>query len=230
MSEPRIDDRDASANGHVRSPPAVRAASRNGHAPTRRPPPAADARRLRRRARVIEAFQETMQAFLDVQQATMLAYLGRAGTSRGRPSATRPSPATPPTDPRPERRRRLAAESRRLRVPGGSRPARLASTESAPTNGHRSGNGCTPSPRGTGGQAAAAPEAAEPRPRRSGRESIAERLVAIVRERTGYPAEMLGLDLDLEADLGIDSIKRVEILGTLRDSVAGLERRRPTPR
>jgi NAD(P)-dependent dehydrogenase (short-subunit alcohol dehydrogenase family) len=47
--------------------------------------------------------------------------------------------------------------------------------------------------------------------------------VAIVRERTGYPAEMLKPSLDLEADLGIDSIKRVEILGTLRESVDGLE-------
>jgi acyl carrier protein len=37
-------------------------------------------------------------------------------------------------------------------------------------------------------------------------------LVDLVAERTGYPQEMLGLDLDLEADLGVDSIKRVEIL------------------
>jgi acyl transferase domain-containing protein/NAD(P)H-dependent flavin oxidoreductase YrpB (nitropropane dioxygenase family)/ABC-type nitrate/sulfonate/bicarbonate transport system substrate-binding protein/NAD(P)-dependent dehydrogenase (short-subunit alcohol dehydrogenase family) len=45
------------------------------------------------------------------------------------------------------------------------------------------------------------------------REELTARLVAIVSERTGYPAEMLDLDLDLEADLGIDSIKRIEILG-----------------
>src|SRR5262249_22709322 len=38
------------------------------------------------------------------------------------------------------------------------------------------------------------------------------------RERTGYPLEVLQLDLDVEADLGIDSIKRVEILGKLRDA------------
>ena len=41
-------------------------------------------------------------------------------------------------------------------------------------------------------------------------------LVGVVAERTGYPPEMLGLDADLEADLGIDSIKRVEILGALQ--------------
>src|SRR3546814_17394355 len=43
-------------------------------------------------------------------------------------------------------------------------------------------------------------------------------LIGIVAERTGYPHEMLGLDADLEADLGLDSIKRVEILGALQRS------------
>ena len=46
-------------------------------------------------------------------------------------------------------------------------------------------------------------------------------LLRIVSERTGYPEDMLDFDLDLEADLGIDSIKRIEILGALGDS-AGL--------
>jgi len=48
---------------------------------------------------------------------------------------------------------------------------------------------------------------------------LQETLLAIVRERTGYPAEMLELDLNLEAELSIDSIKRIEILGELRDRV-----------
>ncbi|MCX8255270.1 MAG: SDR family oxidoreductase, partial [Beijerinckiaceae bacterium] len=43
-------------------------------------------------------------------------------------------------------------------------------------------------------------------------------LLAIAAERTGYPEDMLGLDMDLEADLGIDSIKRVEILAAYRKS------------
>lgn len=38
-------------------------------------------------------------------------------------------------------------------------------------------------------------------------------LLSIVSDRTGYPTELLGLDLNLESDLGIDSIKRVEIVG-----------------
>ena len=46
-------------------------------------------------------------------------------------------------------------------------------------------------------------------------EQVSAHLLKIVSDRTGYPSEMLDLDLDLEADLGIDSIKRVEILGAL---------------
>ncbi len=44
-------------------------------------------------------------------------------------------------------------------------------------------------------------------------------LLDIVSEKTGYPVDMLGLDLDLEADLSIDSIKRMEIIGTLREKL-----------
>ena len=49
------------------------------------------------------------------------------------------------------------------------------------------------------------------------------RLLETVRDRTGYPIETLGLDLDMEADLGIDSIKRVEILGKMRDEFPQLK-------
>jgi acyl transferase domain-containing protein/NAD(P)-dependent dehydrogenase (short-subunit alcohol dehydrogenase family)/acyl carrier protein len=47
------------------------------------------------------------------------------------------------------------------------------------------------------------------------RDFIAE-LRTIAAERTGYPPEMLDLDAGIEADLGIDSIKRVEILTALQ--------------
>ncbi|HEX8237522.1 MAG TPA: SDR family NAD(P)-dependent oxidoreductase [Abditibacteriaceae bacterium] len=39
----------------------------------------------------------------------------------------------------------------------------------------------------------------------------------MVSEFTGYPVEMLELDQNMEADLGIDSIKRTEIFSSLRD-------------
>lgn len=47
-------------------------------------------------------------------------------------------------------------------------------------------------------------------------EKLVEELLEIVSQRTGYPPEMLDPELDLEADLGIDSIKRVEILNSFR--------------
>jgi acyl transferase domain-containing protein/NADP-dependent 3-hydroxy acid dehydrogenase YdfG len=47
-------------------------------------------------------------------------------------------------------------------------------------------------------------------------------MLEVVAEKTGYPTEMLELRMELEADLGIDSIKRVEILSALRERVPGL--------
>lgn len=47
-------------------------------------------------------------------------------------------------------------------------------------------------------------------------------LLAITSEKTGYPIEMLELDMDMEADLGIDSIKRVEIMGALQEKYPDL--------
>ncbi|WP_267887591.1 phosphopantetheine-binding protein, partial [Streptomyces viridochromogenes] len=48
-------------------------------------------------------------------------------------------------------------------------------------------------------------------------DDIAAALLDIVSQKTGYPAEMLDLGMDVEADLGIDSIKRVEIMGILQE-------------
>jgi acyl transferase domain-containing protein/NAD(P)H-dependent flavin oxidoreductase YrpB (nitropropane dioxygenase family)/NAD(P)-dependent dehydrogenase (short-subunit alcohol dehydrogenase family) len=56
-------------------------------------------------------------------------------------------------------------------------------------------------------------------------EQLKVRLLQIVSGRTGYPSEMLDLDLDLEADLGIDSIKRVEIVGALQKAYPHLIQR-----
>lgn len=46
-------------------------------------------------------------------------------------------------------------------------------------------------------------------------------LMKIVSDKTGYPQEMLGMEMDLEADLSIDSIKRMEIIGALRTELGG---------
>ena len=49
--------------------------------------------------------------------------------------------------------------------------------------------------------------------------AVADVLLSIVAEKTGYPPEMLELDMQLDADLGIDSIKRVEILSAVQDRI-----------
>ncbi|MFI6996531.1 SDR family oxidoreductase [Nocardia sp. NPDC050175] len=56
---------------------------------------------------------------------------------------------------------------------------------------------------------------------------IEETLLAIMAELTGYPVDMLGTDMDLEHDLGVDSIKRVQILSTIRQRVPGLPKLDP---
>ncbi len=52
-------------------------------------------------------------------------------------------------------------------------------------------------------------------------------LLEVVAEKTGYPAEMLDLSMQLDADLGIDSIKRVEILSALQERLPDAPAVRP---
>ncbi len=143
--------------------------------------------------RVLASFQETMRAFLDVQRSTMLAYL--ANRQGGTPTASTAVPA-PTVEP-------LASRI----SPRAFEPV-IPETKPVPA---------APPPIEPKSAKVARPDAAS-----IDRDAVALKLVEIVRDRTGYPIEMLGLDLDLEADLGIDSIKRVEILGTLRDAVPTL--------
>ena len=48
-------------------------------------------------------------------------------------------------------------------------------------------------------------------------------MLAIVAEQTGYPPDLLDMDLDLEADLGIDTVKQAEVFATIREAY-GIER------
>ncbi len=45
---------------------------------------------------------------------------------------------------------------------------------------------------------------------------VKDRVLALVAEKTGYPVDMLDLDLDLEADLGVDTVKQAEVFATIR--------------
>ncbi|MFI5782866.1 SDR family NAD(P)-dependent oxidoreductase [Nocardia sp. NPDC051570] len=51
---------------------------------------------------------------------------------------------------------------------------------------------------------------------------LEETLLSVMAELTGYPVDMLGTDMDLEHDLGVDSIKRVQILSSIRQRVPEL--------
>ncbi len=57
--------------------------------------------------------------------------------------------------------------------------------------------------------------------------SMSQALLEVVSNKTGYSTEILELEMDLEADLGIDSIKRVEIMGTLQESFPELPKLSP---
>jgi hypothetical protein len=53
---------------------------------------------------------------------------------------------------------------------------------------------------------------------------VLRELLLIVSDRTGYPPEMLTVDANIESDLGIDSIKRMEILAAFHEAHGGAER------
>ena len=142
-------------------------------------------------------YLRTMREVAEAQRQVMLRYLGEDARLAVSPHATQDSSrAVRPyvvvgADVAPAARGPVAAETRR--------------PSSAPPSGIRKTSRTT-----------------RPPSRSAVAEAIAglsafDALVAIVSERTGYPKEMLDPDLDMEADLGIDSIKRIEILGQMRD-------------
>lgn len=171
----------------------------NGHMP---PPVTADVA-----LSAYLSYQETMRQFLSVQEQVMKQFLG------GSPS----------------------------RFPKGREPLSLLQVSNGNGNGHHLSNGdsYTPSIAPPPEMAIAPPVreiptaiappvreiptaiANSPSPKVTSldlpdRASLTRLLVQLVSDRTGYPTEMLGLDQDIEAELGIDSIKRVEILGALQ--------------
>ena len=148
--------------------------------------------------RAMADHHQTMQQFLQVQERLMLAYLN-GGEHVRRPFAaplsapvTRPAIAKP-ASPAPLLQR--AAERASPPLPANVAPAPLA--EVAPPT--------APVPAAT----------SKPTPTATDPKAL---LLKIASERTGYPEDMLALDVNMEADLGIDSIKRVEILGAFRTS------------
>ncbi len=170
-------------------------------------------------ADVIMHHQQVMQQFLETQRSVMLGYLGAAqGAPVARPTvapARRAMPALPVASPLPAPIGAPPAPS----APAVVSPAPVAAAP-APVAAAPAPVAAAPAPVAAAPAAAAAPATGATLTR----DQIQERLLEIVSERTGYPADMLGLDADLEGDLGIDSIKRVEIAGTFTQSLPAAER------
>jgi len=62
-----------------------------------------------------------------------------------------------------------------------------------------------------------APAVAPSRPAVAG-DPVKERILALVAEKTGYPPDILDLDLDLEADLGVDTVKQADLFASIRET------------
>ena len=148
---------------------------------------------------VVSSYLRTMETFLAVQQDVMQAYLsGGAHAMAG--AAGVPAALSAPPEP----------------VPAAAPVAILEAPAAVPLVTVRVEPEAAAPPAVEPLVAAPAPVAApEPAPTRAA-EAPGQVLLRLVSERTGYPTEMLSLDLDLEADLGVDSIKRVEILGAFQ--------------
>ncbi|NPV56113.1 MAG: SDR family oxidoreductase, partial [Anaerolineae bacterium] len=58
--------------------------------------------------------------------------------------------------------------------------------------------------------------AAQAQPVPADSEDVKAFVLAAVSEKTGYPVEMLDLELDLEADLGVDTVKQAELFAAIR--------------
>ena len=133
-------------------------------------------------AQVMLRYQDLMERFLESQHSLMSAYL--SGYDSADPGLLLPLP--------------------KIGESNGHHPTPIVEP-------------AIPSPEGTPVNAPAGESKvpADPAPapaERYDRDRLTDRLLGLVSQRTGYPKDMLGLDVDLEADLGIDSIKRIEIL------------------
>jgi len=116
----------------------------------------------------------------------------------GKPAAAAPAAPKPPVK-RPEPVKASAS------APPREEPARPARPSVAPAP-------VAPQPAPAAGSAAPVTIKANIKP-----EELESFLINFVVEQTGYPPEVVELDADLEADLGIDSIKKAQLFGELQE-------------
>ena len=153
-----------------------------------------------------EAAQRTLQTLVDQQQTLLLSGLS-AGAAIPAAAPAR-APVIPPVAPTLPATTILPASALPVEAfapipPRASAPVPLPRTASQPKAAVS-----PPAP-----VAASAPT--------SSRDKIAVTLLSVVSEKTGYPADSLDLSMSLDGDLGVDSIKRVEILSALQERLPG---------
>ncbi len=164
------------------------------------------------------------QDYLTVMAESHKAYLSAAAALLGQAGAI---PATPQQLPPP----RAAAPQPQVYVPPAA-PAPAASPQPPKANGSAGAHSFVPeTPKAASPTPAPAPVAPAPRveapaskPASPAPAKVDSATIVrtIVSEKTGYPPDMLDADMDLEGELGVDSIKQVEILSSLRDQLPHL--------
>ena len=161
---------------------------------------------------VMSEYFETMRQFLETQERVMAMFVGEGVAAPARP-ARLARPAQP------------VALARVAEVPPAVVPAAVAPVAPpvvvpapvmpAPVPAPVAAKPA-PVPAPVAAPVAAAPVAAAPAAGAAlSREQMVDMLLSIVEEKTGYPRDMVGLDQNLESDLGIDSIKRIEVVGAM---------------
>ncbi len=171
---------------------------------------------LETQAEANRTLQEMMAGTQRLAEASL--GLGRVDTPSApepsAPAAKAPAPEMPVAPKAESASPAVARTSQGLSSETTAPPAKPVASKPASATSHPSVPPAPPAPEKT---ETPAPVSAGPN-----REKLAGVLVEVVSEQTGYPEEMLSLEMEIEADLGIDSIKRVEILSAFEEKMPGL--------
>ncbi|MEA2093762.1 MAG: acyltransferase domain-containing protein, partial [Pseudomonadota bacterium] len=153
---------------------------------------AASRRRLASPARTLSAVSQRPELALARPQTKMASQSAAPEPLRQSAIPDQPQPpvAVAPVASMPKRAPAASAMQASQEPPPGAQAGKPATDDAAAGKGNGKVNGLT-------------------------KDSLVERVLTIVEDRTGYPRDMIGMDQNMEADLGIDSIKRVEIAGAL---------------
>lgn len=178
-----------------------------------------------------QAYQETMRQFLRLQEQVMTQFLSRdfSGTPSGTVPVVTPTtgsfPNVPKVTPRLHQETVSVAAGNGHSAIAPSIPKSTPNLEVIPIPSNNleviptPSKAIHPEPMSVLNEESPQTTVAEPSYTPIDRPTLTKMLLNLVSDRTGYPPDMLGLDQDMEAELGIDSIKRVEILGAFQRSL-----------